>query len=312
MMHWLAAARVAGKPLSVTEWNVERFPVPDRHLVPLYIAASARLHGWEAVMQYAYAQRALDGPGTPSNWHAFNDPGLLATLPAAALLYRRGDVAASSTVYAFAPDPTQLFHGALSPRNSAALRTAAERGKIVIALPRTRELPWLDAVAPPKGARVINDPAEMLVVADAAAVSSDTGQLRRDWELGLYTIDTPSTQAATGWIGDKLIRLSDIEVTAGTRSATVAVQSLDANPIRTARALLVSIGARAQPRSTHELPFHVEPVRGRLRIAAPRGLRLYGRFSDAQAERRLPMSYSDGWYSIDLAHFRGTYWAVMR
>ena len=84
-------------PLSVAEWNVERFPVPDRHAMPLYIASSASLQGWDAVLQYAYAQVPLSSPGYASNWHAFNDPSLMATLPAAALLYRRQDVREADT-----------------------------------------------------------------------------------------------------------------------------------------------------------------------------------------------------------------------
>ncbi len=133
LMHWLAAAQVAGRPMSVTEWNVSPFPTPDRHAIPLYVAASARLQGWDALMQYAYSQSAMSRPSGPSNWESYNDPALIATLPAAALLYRRGDVREAGTVYAFAPTPAQLFGQSISPANAVALRTAAERGRLVIA-----------------------------------------------------------------------------------------------------------------------------------------------------------------------------------
>jgi len=63
LIDWIAAAHVAGKPLSVTEWNVEPFPVSDRTTVPLYLAASASYQGWDALMQYAYSQVPLDSPG---------------------------------------------------------------------------------------------------------------------------------------------------------------------------------------------------------------------------------------------------------
>ena len=119
LAHWFAAAQIAGKPLSVTEWNVEPFPVPDRHTIPLYVAASASMQGWGAVMQYAYAQVPLNGPGGPSNWHAFNDPALLASLPAAALLYRRGHVHEATTTYAFSPGKELLFNQEISAKNSA-------------------------------------------------------------------------------------------------------------------------------------------------------------------------------------------------
>ena len=110
LMHWLAAGQVVGRPMSTTEWNVSPFPAPDRHSVPLYVAASADLQGWDALMQFAYSQQKLASAGGPGNWDCFNDPGFLATMPAAALLYRRGDVRESATVYAFAPTPAQLFN----------------------------------------------------------------------------------------------------------------------------------------------------------------------------------------------------------
>jgi hypothetical protein len=91
MLDWLAAAQVVGKPMTVTEWNAEPFPTPDRHSLPLYIAGTASHQGWDGLMQYAYSQQKfIEGWRTADNWHAYNDPAMLATLPAAALLYRRG------------------------------------------------------------------------------------------------------------------------------------------------------------------------------------------------------------------------------
>ena len=87
MHNWMAAGQVADMPMSVTEWNVSPFPVPDRHNTPLIVASKAAHQGWDAMMQFAYAQNDLDSVGKPSNWHSHNDPALLASLPAAALLY---------------------------------------------------------------------------------------------------------------------------------------------------------------------------------------------------------------------------------
>ena len=184
MVHWIAAAHVVGRPLSVSEWNVEPFPVPDRHVIPIFMAGSASLQGWNAVMQYAYSQQPLDNRGRPSNWQAFNDPALMATLPAAALLYRRGDVRESETVYAFSPSKAQLFDEPISPDNAVALRTAAEKGKLLMVLPSARELPWLEKSRIPERATIIADPQRSLIESDARSVTSDTGELHRDWEDG--------------------------------------------------------------------------------------------------------------------------------
>jgi hypothetical protein len=112
---WIDAGHIVDRPLSVTEWNVTQGAcaegndpeawcfggpvVPDRHTSPLFVASSVRYQGWDALMQYAYSQEPLTGPGGASNWEAYNDPSLLATLPAAALLYRRGDVQEAKTTY---------------------------------------------------------------------------------------------------------------------------------------------------------------------------------------------------------------------
>ncbi len=92
LVHWIAAAQVAGKPLTVTEWGIDGHGslAPDRQDIPLYVASSASMQGWNGVMFYAYSYEPLtDNRSTPSIYQAYNDPALMASLPAAALLYRQ-------------------------------------------------------------------------------------------------------------------------------------------------------------------------------------------------------------------------------
>ncbi|MDH1551075.1 MULTISPECIES: cellulase family glycosylhydrolase [Pseudomonas] len=304
MIDWIGAAQVVGKPLTVTEWNAEPFPLPDRHSLPLYMAATASHQGWDALLQYAYSQQAFN-PGwrTADNWHAYNDPGMLATLPAAALLYRRGDVKPATTDYVFAPTAATLYNQEITPRNSPLLRTAMEKGRLQIALPQTPQLPWLKPAAIPSGAHVLQAPDESLLPADASESTTDTGELRRNWQQGLYTIDTPLTQAATGWLGGRSISLGAVQVQATTPYASVVVQSLDDKPLGQSRDLLVSLGTRAMPKPDDKTPFNVEPLEGRLTIQAPAGLKLYAR--DAQAQlKALPVAYDNGHYTLT---FDGSY-----
>ena len=53
--------------------------------------------------------------------------------------------------YVFAPTSEQLFDQLISPDNAVALRTAAEKGKLMIALPSVRQLPWLIAEPDSRG-----------------------------------------------------------------------------------------------------------------------------------------------------------------
>ncbi len=310
MVNWLSMSQVAGKPMSVTEWNVSPFPVPDRHSSPLYMASAARLQGWDAVMLYAYAQAPLNDAGKPSNWHAFNDPSLIATLPAAALLYRQGHVKEADTIYALTPDREQLFYHSNSPANSVAARTASEKGKVVVVMPQTRELPWLKNSTIPSGAKTIHDLNESMIAGSATEAVSDTGEIRRDWTKGIYTINTPCTQAAMGRIGIEAVVLPDVRIEVRTPNASVAVQSLDGLPIRQSASLMISLGARAVP-TGNALPFRSEPVLGQLTIRARKGLRLVKRTA-GHKEEEIPAEYHDGKYVITLQDSLKTSWLFLK
>lgn len=311
LTHWMSAGQVVGKPMTVTEWNAEPFPTPDRHTLPLFVAGTASHQGWSGLMHYAYMQEPIRGPGTASNWHASNDPALLATLPAAALMYRQGHVQEATTTYVFDPGAEMLFNQAISPANSPALRTAAERGKLVIAMPQTRELPWLTPSLIPKKTVVLRDPSVPVLDAHATQATSDTGEIVHNWGLGTYTINTARTQAAMGWIGDASIALQDVTIKAITRNATVAVQSLDGLPIVQSRDLLISLGTRAVPKANNQVPYHVEPLEAELSIRALKGLKLSMR--DAQQQvKDVPMRYRDGTYTIKLDHTTRTNWLFLR
>ncbi len=311
MIDWIAAAQVVGKPLTVTEWNAVPFPSADRHTLPLYVAGNASLQGWDALMQYAYTQQPITGPGTASNWHSYNDPAMMATLPAAALMYRQGHVREAANTYVFAPSAAQLYGQAITPANSAALRTAAEIGRLLIALPPTKELPWLQGSAIPAGARVLHDPNESVLPAGAQEASSDTGEITRNWAKGTYTINTPRTQAAMGWIGGQTITLADLVVTVQNPSATVAVQSLDGTAIAQSKNLLISLGTRALPKQGNQAPFNVEPLDGEVSIKASKGLKLTKRNADQSLES-IPVAYRGGRYLVPLWAARGSNWLFLK
>lgn len=309
MVQSIASAQIVDRPLTVSEWNVSPFPVPDRHAMPLFIAGSASFQGWDGLMQYAYSQQPLLDRGRPSNWQSFNDPGLMATLPAAALLYRRQDVQEARTVYVFTPTEAQLFNNEITSGSSVALRTAAEKGKLLIAMPKTKELPWLEQSQIPAGAKVITDLNQSFIDANAQSATSDTGELKRDWEAGIFTIDTPRSQAAMGNLGGKTIKLKDVDIAVSTVNATVAVQSLGEKSIGDADSILISLGAQSNPSGT---AFYSEPVIGQLTIRAKKGLKLYPQKGPGPNQPAIEVPYVNGHYQIALNRNLGTYWLVLK
>ena len=313
LTHWLSAAQVVGKPMSVTEWNAEPFPLPDRHTLPMYIASRASVQGWDAMMQYAYSQEPLTAPtqwqGHPSNWHAYNDPALLATMPAAALMYRRQDLQEANTTYILKLD-SKLFDQFISPDNSAFIRTASELGKLQIAMPSEKSLPWLQKSKLPENAKIFNDPNKSMLAANSQEVTFENTALKRNWDKGYSTIDTPRTQAALGWIGGEKFALSDVEINAITRNASIVVQSLDDLPIHQSKKIFISLAARSVPKIAEKLPFYSEPVEGTLKIKAAEGLKLTKQNNDKQAQA-VKSSYKDGHYLITLDKNLETYWLTL-
>jgi hypothetical protein len=295
---WIGASHVVGMPLTVTEWNAEPFPTPDRHVLPLYVAATAAHQGWNAMMNFAYTQSPTNKQAA-GNWNAYNDPALMAMMPAAALLYRERHVAESSTTYVFDADAATFFDRATSARTSVALRGAMERGKLLIAMPSTPYLPWLRRFRFPEGATLIKDPDISLLPADASGATSDDGQLTRNWDQGVFTIDTARTRAAMGWIGGRDIRLHEVSLAVTTPSASVAVQSLEEATIGKSGDLLVSISTRSQPQVSGRAPFVSEPLRGAITIRAMPGLSLWS--VDGLAKPKgVQLNYQDGAYTLTL------------
>lgn len=305
MLSWLAAGQVADMPLSISEWNVSPFPVEDRFIVPLRIATSAAHQGWDAPMIYGYAQQALNQALWPSNWEAASDPAMLAMLPAAALLYRQAHVQQARDTYALRLTPAQLFEG-ISPENSVALRTLYEQHRVVVELPEVPELDWLRPRQAADGAIVVTDP-DVSYLPDAATyIEADTGEFRRDFSRGLFTVDTPHTQLAAGNFDGAEIELSDVAVRMDGPMAAMAVQSLDGQPIKNSERLLISLTGRIQPVDREQSVYLWEPLQGEARIRAPEGLSL--RLPDGAV---VPQAMENGSYILDLSQLSGERWFLL-
>lgn len=270
-VHFLAGAQAAGKPYSVTEWNVSsRFK--DRFTAPTYVASIGALQGWDALMLYCYNQGPLGPQGGHHQFVNWIDPGIMALAPAAAVLFRR-DVATANRTYVLRPDKDDLFG---QPRNgftSAAIRTAAEMSRLVVQMPEMKILPWARTTPVPDG-EPIEDLDRDLLGPGTQQVVSDTGEIRRDWGRGVQTIDTSRSQVVSGWIGGMSLETSSATFAIQTPKATVAFTSLDGLPLDKSHRVLVSTGARAVPASNQGQQWMSEPVRGTIALKRSDPLKL--------------------------------------
>ncbi len=308
---WIGAAQVIGKPLSVSEWNVERFPDTfDRFSSPVYLAAISALQGWDALMQYGYSQQPLNNEGRPSNYSTFNDPASMALMPAAALIYRQNHVSEAENTYSLSLTKEQFFGKRIDPSNAASIRTVIEQSKLLIKMPTVPELTWLDQAPSPEDGIEILNPDKDFIPEGQNFVQSDTRELTRDWNEGIYTINTAKSQIAMGWIGGKIIILDNIEVDLLNKNAAVAVQSLDNNPIASSDKILISFATRTEPSQGNNMPYLSEPLNGSMSIKAKEGLNLY-LLNKYGKKLDHPVNYSNGSYHLALDRTVKSYWLVL-
>jgi Cellulase (glycosyl hydrolase family 5) len=305
---WIGAAQVTGKPLSVTEWNIEPFPVADRFTAPIYTASIANLQGWDALMLYGYSQDKLEGKINGSNYSSFNDPAIMGLMPAAALLYRQNHVAPAKQNYELKLSREDFFFKKQDPTTSKTIRTLLETSKLSIAMPDVPELTWLKSNNPnTNGDIAVTDANKDFIPSDQDFVLSDTGELKRNWVKGIHTINTEKSQVISGWVGGENIKLGDVTFNIDTKKAVVAVQSLEDNPISKSKDIFITAMARSQPDNSNAT-FLSEPVVGTVEVKAPKGLRLYPITSVGAKASPVATKYQDGKYIVDLAINQNTHW----
>ncbi len=308
-VHWIAAAQVHGMPLTVTEWNVP-YPAKDRFTAPMFVAAIASLQSWDAMMLYNYTQQVLTRPEQVHQWSTWIDPAITALIPAAAIAYREGHISPAKETYCLQLDREQLFYSAINPETSLAIRTLTERSRITIGLPEITELPWLKTVAPDADVTILTDPEQRFVSQSQSYILSDTGELYRNWEAGYHTINTEKTQAAVGNIGGRTILLQEVEIYISTPQAAIVVTSLDGQPIRASRRILITTVAQAIA-PDEKLPFRSEPIIGTLKIHAQSGLTPLALVGEQGAQHPVSFTYEAENYILHLEEGMKTHWYLL-
>lgn len=310
---WIAAAQVSGKPLTVSEWNIEPFPAEDRFTSPVYLASIANLQGWDAIMLYGYSQSALSQGANASNYSSFNDPAIMGLMPAAALLYRQNHVSPAKRSYELKLNRDNFFFKDYNPTTSKTIRTLLETSQLTIAMPDTPELPWLkNKRAPSANTSIITDANKDYIPKGQNFVESDTAELMRNWEQGIHTINTPQSQIASGLIGGKHIQLANVLFEINTKKAIVSIQSLKKEPINKSKNIFITVMARSEPINGNNLPFFSEPVTGAISLVAPKGLNLYPVTDSGKLSSPVPTEYRNGHYRINLTIASHAHWFVLR
>ena len=305
-LHWIGVGQIANKPTTVTEWSWATAFTHDRHMHPIFTAAYASVQGWDALMQFAYTNSTLINITKAAQWETHNDPSAIAVLPAAALLFRQQDLAEYKNVYALKFDTETFFNRSINPMNSIAIRTAFQKGKLVTVLPESSVLPWVKNTMAPTNSSIITNPDQDLT---SSLPNPPISSLSHDSEQGIMTINTDRAQVASGWIGKKTIQLKYVTFNVDNKHATVAVQSLDNQPINNSTNILISIGrySKAFEMVKGKRIYQIEPIKGKLTIEGKKGLHVY-KNGGLNTKKELEYTYHNNQYSIDLSSIENALW----
>jgi hypothetical protein len=312
LLHWIQAGKVAGKPSTVSEWNLDGGLAVDRQTLPLYIAASAAHQGVSALMHYAYTQGPFNLRGNVNQWEAHADPLMAYVMPLAAMVYRRGVVAPARQSVVYAPSADEFFGRSVTPQDSV-LRTFGEVSRFAVGLPAHPALPWLSAYKPQTGVRALTKAADTGLSPSVTSVRSDTGELVRDWARRIVTLNTPRVQAAMGEVGGQDLALADVQFRLTNPMATAVAISLDDQPLARSDDWLLVIAGRAQLQDGKP-PFLAEPVRGVVQFRLGQTMQASIVTSDGESAvgELQPAAAQQGWLALDMSTFKGKGAIAMR
>jgi hypothetical protein len=263
-------------------------------------------------MIYNYSQFPLQASSIVDGWSTFIDPALSGVMPAAALAYRQGHISPALQSYCLQLDPNQFFERSVNPATSATIRTLTEMSKLTIGIPSIKELPWLKPTQAGEGTTVLSDPDRDFIPEGQSFVRSDTGELIRNWKFGIQVIDTLKTQAVSGWIDGKTLKTQDASFLFNTKKAVVALSSIDNQPLKASRFVLITAMARAIA-PNNRLPFLSEPVTGTIVLKTESAdLELLALRSDGRVIDRVALKRDNNGLTIPIPSGRGTHWFVLR
>ena len=215
---------------------------------------------------FAFALGGTDWD-TSMNKFALSCPVIMGNFPAYSLLYRRGDIKPADPVIRQILNINDLFamkgSGDLAEQSLDDLRLKDVPPGSTI----SGEVKNIDPLAfyvgkvnrtftgNPKDSMEMN--LSKYINKDKNTVSSLTGELYWDYGNGIATMNTPKSQGAAGFLSKQpKIDLADISIECKNEYATVAVVSLDDQPIKTSNKILLQV-------MTVERPFGFKASNGK-------------------------------------------------
>jgi hypothetical protein len=148
-------------------------------------------------------------------------------------------------------------------------------------------------------------------IAGGNSVTSDTGEITRDWARGLQTIDTPGTQVAQGFYGGSTVKLSSVDLRPVNPFAVICVTSMTRRSIGLSDRNLIYAISQCQ-RLKRGTSFRSQLVAGTVTVKyrkKPRGVKIIPLMGNGTrgAEKKLTVR-GDGSVVVNLVAAGPTHW----
>lgn len=279
----LAVKQVTDFPMMLTETTWPS-PLGCQSEAPFLTAAYLSLTGldgaffvdsWES--EWSDRDRSEFDAASRYKW-AVDTPMLLGQFPAAALMFRRGDISVG--------EPAVFEHRSLRQiwervppvlAEETGYDPNADQGDTAKQSQSAGRVQPLAFLVGPVKVTYDSDPAKTKILdlsryidREKKVVRSVNGELTWDYGRGFCTVDAPRAQGATGLLKSiGPIKLHDVMIDSENSYATVLVVSLDSQPLARTSHALVQVGTRARPTGwiDHPVTFTVnkgsEKVSGR-------------------------------------------------
>lgn len=236
-----AFARISGKPFVVSEYGI-KWPEAWRITLPVRMASAGSLQDWNGLILYAYRQ---NGSGEISEfkgpYNLLIDPMMMGIMPVSALIFRRGDVRAARKCLGIHWSPEMLYGKKKYCAGFVPFyNTCVETHKLVAGIE-----------SPPGEAQAIFLPDKRFSRGGMATVQSDTGELLRDMDNRMLTINSGRTKGAIGdFRKQKEILLGPVLFKIESDLAAVFLSSLDMLPLEKSQRILITSVGRAENSGT--------------------------------------------------------------
>jgi hypothetical protein len=238
----IAVHRVAGKPFTVSEYNV---PTPNDHAaetLPM-LAAFGCFQDWDAIYPYTYLdfKREWEADRIVGFFDFAGHPGKLAFAPAAALAFRQGLVAPGTK-----PVILTIPAGRAPESWAAGKQSVGDMWKKAGVPVSSSALRRLEV----RFAQGAGEPFATEKVEPGPVRKSDTGEIA--WTPAgdfSFAVNTPAWRMLAGRVSGRTVELGDLSVEFGKMAfnyACLAVTSLDEKPVAESKKVLVTLASRVE------------------------------------------------------------------